>query len=84
MDDEYYEEGTRSPRIQGGFMSYWPELLIESYHLLLETSEEARKRGDFRTEVKLFTQAEKIKKRMKSLGYYDCWEKDNGLEVVVP
>ena len=60
MDDGCYEEGTRSPRIQGGFMSY------------------------FRTEVKLFTQAEKIKKRMKSLGYYDCWEKDNGLEVVVP
>ena len=65
-------------------MSYWPELLIESYHLLLETSEEARKRGDFRTEVKLYTQAEKIKKRMKSLGYYDCWEREDDTEVVVP
>jgi len=65
-------------------MSYWPELLIESYHLLIETSEEARKRGDFRTEVKLYTQAEKIRKRMKSLGYYNCWGEEDGAEVVVP
>jgi len=65
-------------------MSYWPELLIESYHLLIETSEEARKRGDFRTEVKLYTQAEKIRKRMKSLGYYNCWGEESDAEVVVP
>jgi len=65
-------------------MSHFIELLIESYNLLIETSVEARKRGDYRTEVKLYTQAEKIKKRMKSLGHHNCWEKDDDIEVVVP
>jgi hypothetical protein len=75
-------------------MSYWPELLIETYHLMLEQAAELRSNvgdADEYTTMnmkivadKLIAQAEKIKKRMKSLGYYDCWEKEDELEVVVP
>lgn len=28
--------------------------------------------------------ANRIKKRMKSLGYYDCWEREDNMEVEVP
>lgn len=76
-------------------MSYWPELLIETYHLLLlevsmlehatESIKDVRASNSiYITAGKLKQQAAKIKKRMKSLGYYDCWEKDDDTEVVVP
>ena len=77
-------------------MSYWPELLIETYHTSIETAgtllavaAEAEKDSmaqkmalDSRERMLLL--ANKIKKRMKSLGYYDCWEDNNGMEVEVP
>lgn len=75
-------------------MSYWPELLIETYHRLLAEAhilESNVGRADMYTKMntaevadRLRKQAEKIKKRMKSLGYYDCWEEDDETEVVVP
>jgi len=75
-------------------MSYWPELLIETYHLLLKEAEVLESNvgnADMYTNMsmkesagRMRVQAEKIKKRMKSLGYYDCWEKDDETEVVVP
>jgi adenosylmethionine-8-amino-7-oxononanoate aminotransferase len=58
-------------------MSYWPELLIESYHLLVEEGNTLinKSSGYFasRAGKRMLAQAEKIKKQMKSLGYYDCW-----------
>ena len=75
-------------------MSYWPELLIETYHLLLKEAkvlEDNVGNADMYTNMsmtqsasRLRGQAEKIKKRMKSLGYYDCWEEEDSTEVVVP
>ena len=75
-------------------MSYWPELLIETYHLLLKEAAELERNvgnADMYTNMnmeeiasRMREQAEKIKKRMKGLGYYDCWEKDDDVEVVVP
>ena len=75
-------------------MSYWPELLIETYHLLLKEAAELERNvgnADMYTNMnmeeiasRMREQAEKIKKRMKGLVYYDCWEKDDDVEVVVP
>jgi hypothetical protein len=72
-------------RFRGGAMSYWPELLIESYHLMKELSKECLNGGEqCGVPNRLDIQAEKIKKRMKSLGYYDCWEENDNVKVEVP
>lgn len=65
-------------------MSYWPKLLIETYHLLKEVIKECPPDNQCSVCMRLDDQANKIKKRMKSLGYHDCWEKEDSLEVELP
>lgn len=90
-------------------MSYFSDLLIETYKLLKQASRdcknaselaiqsrneddplEAKLRAnssseiDALTAIRLESQADAIKKRMKSLGYHDCWEVDDDMEVELP
>ena len=78
-------------------MSYFPDLLIETYHLLNEevfilerTVENIEDKDPIQAENirvtarRLLKKATEIKKRMKSLGYHDCWGKDDNIEVAVP
>jgi len=78
-------------------MSYFPDLLIETYHLLIEEASVLERaavavsninvresNNVYVTAIKLIEKAEEIKKRMKSLGYHDCWEKEDRMEVELP
>ncbi len=82
-------------------MSYWPELLIETYHLLIEEATILYRTinnlaavlpanqipvltGPKAVADRMVKQASAIKKRMKSLGYYDCWGDKDETKAIVP
>jgi len=78
-------------------MSHFPDLLIETYHLLDEEvfilervmvnieDKDLGQAENIRVAVKrLRKKADEIKKRMKSLGYHDCWEEGDKTKVTLP
>ena len=80
-------------------MSHFPDLLIETYHELLDIANQLvlieklvlgtnnEIRIDFiaaTQKKKLRDRAAAIRKRMQSLGYHTCWKDGDNIEVELP
>ena len=69
-------------------MSYWSELLIETYHFLIKQADEIERSvkgyGAGVYPKRLRDQAAAIKKRMRSLGYHTCWKDEEEVKMELP